>query len=194
MENVAIITTMWDKVSPHMGEQWEKAFETLFEPLLDDGAVMMRHNRTRESAADIINRLLKEHTTPQNAHEFQNITLPPEETAEAEKNQVLIKAGGGKSVNGDTSGADKEPANKLPSVGPKGWRKRNETGCVLISNSVSLKHVTLMSGSFTLSRNRKTGPENAKRVARDSVSTPSKLNPLNSSCLMVCIELLVFVK
>ena len=147
MKNVAIITTMWDNVTSHTGEQWEKALGALFKPLLDDGAVIMRHDRTPESATAIINHLLKEHTTPHIAHE---LAIPPEETAEAKKNKAPTKAEDDRSViwNKTSSVADEEPANELPGVPMKGARRRNETGCVLTSNSLSLEHVTLMSGSL----------------------------------------------
>ncbi|KIM50948.1 hypothetical protein SCLCIDRAFT_68495, partial [Scleroderma citrinum Foug A] len=57
MKNVAIITTMWDKVTSQT-EQREKELEALFKPLLEDGAVIMRHDRSCESASAIINHLL----------------------------------------------------------------------------------------------------------------------------------------
>jgi len=200
MKNVAIITTMWNNVTSHTGEQWEKALGALFKPLLDDGAVIMRHDRTPESATAIINHLLNEHTTPYIAHELEDIDIPPEETVEAKKNKAPTKAEDDRSViwNKTSSVADEEPANELPGVPMKGARRRNETGCVLTSNQLGAcntnERVVALSNFSRVQEKRifgKTSPEKARRVARYSVSALSKPN---SSCVMDCVQLLIFVK
>lgn len=131
MKHVAIITTMWDKVASQIRERREKELETLFKPLLDKGAVIRCHDKI--SAAAIIDHLLKEHATPQSAHEFENNILPEETAA---KYKVPIKAGDEKSVNWD----------RIPWQVDKEDHRR--TRCVVTSDSVSLEHVTLMSGSL----------------------------------------------
>ena len=57
LKNVVIITTMWDKITPGEGSQREQELtssDNLFKPLLDGGAIMMRHERTAESATKVI--------------------------------------------------------------------------------------------------------------------------------------------
>ncbi|KAL4064015.1 hypothetical protein J3A83DRAFT_667588 [Scleroderma citrinum] len=66
MKNVVIVTTMWDRVTPEEGEKREQELATnerVFKPLLDNGAIMMRHYSTPESAADVIHHLLKKNPT-----------------------------------------------------------------------------------------------------------------------------------
>lgn len=61
MKNVVILTTMWDNVTLEEGEKREKELKlgyNAFKPLLDNGAKMMRHDRTQESADEVINYLL----------------------------------------------------------------------------------------------------------------------------------------
>ena len=56
-KNVVIVTTMWDKVTPEEGEQREQELQrsdSLFKPLMDEGATMVRHEGTRESALKIV--------------------------------------------------------------------------------------------------------------------------------------------
>ena len=56
-KNVVIVTTMWDKVTPEEGEQREQELQrsdSLFKPLMDEGATMVRHEGTRESALKIM--------------------------------------------------------------------------------------------------------------------------------------------
>ncbi|KAL4064100.1 P-loop containing nucleoside triphosphate hydrolase protein [Scleroderma yunnanense] len=63
MKNVVIVTTMWDKVSPEEGVQREEELKTsnsLFKPLLDKGAIMMRHDRPPESATNIVREIAYE--------------------------------------------------------------------------------------------------------------------------------------
>ena len=53
---------MWDKVTAEEGlrrEQELKTTKNLFKPLLDGGAIMMRHDRTVESANKVISHLLE---------------------------------------------------------------------------------------------------------------------------------------
>lgn len=73
LKNVVIVTTMWDKVTPEEGSQREQELmssKTLFKPLLDGGATMMRHEKSTKTA-DIINYLLgKNSTTTQIVHEL----------------------------------------------------------------------------------------------------------------------------
>ena len=48
---------MWDKVTPEEGEQREQELQrsdSLFKPLMDEGATMVRHEGTRESALKIM--------------------------------------------------------------------------------------------------------------------------------------------
>ncbi|KAL4064040.1 hypothetical protein J3A83DRAFT_669779 [Scleroderma citrinum] len=71
-KNVVIVTTMWDKVTPEVGEQREQELmssDELFKPLLDRGAVMARHDGTRESARKVIEDLLKRGVSAQIDHE-----------------------------------------------------------------------------------------------------------------------------
>jgi len=66
MKNVVILTTMWDKVTSEEGERREqelKSSNNVFKPLLDNGAIVMRHDRTPESADNVINYLLGKGTT-----------------------------------------------------------------------------------------------------------------------------------
>ncbi|KAL4063993.1 hypothetical protein V8B97DRAFT_1435871 [Scleroderma yunnanense] len=66
LKNVVIVTTMWDMVIPEEGlrhEQELRSGQTMFKPLLDEGATMMPHKRTPKSAADVINHLLGKDAT-----------------------------------------------------------------------------------------------------------------------------------
>ena len=66
MKSVVILTTMWDNVTEEEGEIRErqlKSSDDAFKPLLDNGATMMRHDRTLESADKVINYLLEKDTT-----------------------------------------------------------------------------------------------------------------------------------
>ena len=66
LKNVVIITTMWDKVTSEEGprrEQELKSSDTLFKPLVDGGAIMMRHERTTETANKVISHLLGKNST-----------------------------------------------------------------------------------------------------------------------------------
>ncbi|KAL4062283.1 hypothetical protein V8B97DRAFT_1921046 [Scleroderma yunnanense] len=74
LKNVVIVTTMWDTVTSEEGQQHEqelRSSETMFKPLLDGGATMLRHDRTPRSATNVIDRLLgKDPTTTQIVHEL----------------------------------------------------------------------------------------------------------------------------
>ena len=65
---------MWDKVTPEEGSRREQELmssNTLFKPMLDGGAIMIRHDRTAESADKVINYLLgRGATTPQIVREL----------------------------------------------------------------------------------------------------------------------------
>ena len=77
LKNIVVVTTMWDRVTLEEGLRYEHELvsnDKLFKPLLDGGAVMMRHERTAKSATKVINHLLgKSATTTQNAHEFVKV-------------------------------------------------------------------------------------------------------------------------
>ena len=96
LKNVAIVTTMWDVVTQREGLQHEQELsssEDMFKPLLDEGAAMMRHDRTSKSAARVINHFLsKGPTTPLIVHEIaeQNKTL--EETSAGTKLRKDLQA------------------------------------------------------------------------------------------------------
>ena len=85
LKNVAIVTTMWDQVTPEEGSRLEQELrsnDSPFKPLLDDGATMMRHKRTAESATKVINYLLgKSPTTTQIVRELLQEKKTLEETA-----------------------------------------------------------------------------------------------------------------
>ena len=60
LNNVVLITTMWDEVSPDVGESRENELSTnFFKPVIDKGARMARHHNTTESAHDIIKMVMK---------------------------------------------------------------------------------------------------------------------------------------
>ncbi|KAI6030302.1 P-loop containing nucleoside triphosphate hydrolase protein [Pisolithus marmoratus] len=96
LKNVAIITTMWDKVTAEEGQQREQELRSghnLFKPLLDKGAVMKRHDGTPQSASNIINYLLgKKSTTVQIVHELVEEQKPLEETAAGAELRGIINA------------------------------------------------------------------------------------------------------
>ncbi|KAL4064041.1 hypothetical protein J3A83DRAFT_4101743, partial [Scleroderma citrinum] len=62
LKNVAIVTTTWDKVTPEEGLQREQELmfsDNLFKPIMDGGAILMRHDGTQQSAHDVIRHLFK---------------------------------------------------------------------------------------------------------------------------------------
>ena len=75
---------MWDKVTPEEGlkrEQELMSSDSLLKPLVDGGAIMMRHERTAKSAMRIIDHLLgKSATTAQIVRELVEDKKTLEET------------------------------------------------------------------------------------------------------------------
>lgn len=96
LKNVAIITTMWDKVTTEEGQRREQELRSghnLFKPLLEKGAVMERYDGTRQSASNIINYLLgKESTTVQIVRELVEEHKSLEETAAGAELRGIINA------------------------------------------------------------------------------------------------------
>lgn len=97
LKNVVIVTTMWDKATPEDGERRERELvssETLFKPLLDEGAVMRRHDGTRASALRIIDYLLRiqDHANTQIVHELLYEQKTLEETAAGTEIQAELRA------------------------------------------------------------------------------------------------------
>ncbi|KAL4077619.1 hypothetical protein J3A83DRAFT_4215187, partial [Scleroderma citrinum] len=74
LKNVVIVTTMWDKVTQEEGLRREQELmfsDNLFKPILDGGAILMRHDGTQQSAHDVIKHLFKlESTVPQIVREL----------------------------------------------------------------------------------------------------------------------------
>lgn len=96
LKNVVIVTTMWDKATLDDGERRErelKSSETLFKPLLDEGAVMCRHDGTRASALGIIDYLLRiqDHANTQIVHELLLEQKTLEETAAGTEIQAELR-------------------------------------------------------------------------------------------------------
>ena len=62
MKNVILVTNMWGEVSPEVGQTLEDRLSSqIFKPAPDQGAHMVLHIRTRESAHDIIPEITKNH-------------------------------------------------------------------------------------------------------------------------------------
>ncbi|KAF9647084.1 hypothetical protein BDM02DRAFT_3065838, partial [Thelephora ganbajun] len=62
LKNVILVTNMWGMVTKAAGEARERGLTTkFFKPVLDEGAQLVRHHNTVESAHDIIRRILKNH-------------------------------------------------------------------------------------------------------------------------------------
>ena len=60
LRNVVIVTNMWGEVSPEDGESRENELSSrFFKPAIDKGARMVRHNKTAQSAHDIIRMIMK---------------------------------------------------------------------------------------------------------------------------------------
>lgn len=87
LKNVLIVTTMWGLVDPAVAEARETELKTdarLFKPVLDKGAVMARHDNTRQTAHAIIHRILQNHPLPlQIQHEMGEQGLDISQTAAA---------------------------------------------------------------------------------------------------------------
>ena len=67
MQNVAIVTTMWEEVDERRGSERERELaseEDFFKPALDKGAMMCRHNNTRGSAQQLVQLLTRKHPMP----------------------------------------------------------------------------------------------------------------------------------
>ncbi|KAF9647085.1 hypothetical protein BDM02DRAFT_2814789 [Thelephora ganbajun] len=59
LQNVVIVTNMWGKVTPEVGVSREQELvSNFFKPALENGALLLRHNDTTESAHDIIRDVL----------------------------------------------------------------------------------------------------------------------------------------
>lgn len=60
LKNVVLVTNMWGKVSQDVGEARENELSTkFFKQVLDNGAQLVRHYNTTQSAHDIIRRIMK---------------------------------------------------------------------------------------------------------------------------------------
>ena len=60
LENVVLVTNMWDDVSRDAGESRERELSTeFFKSALDKGAQMARHSNTEQSAHDILRKILR---------------------------------------------------------------------------------------------------------------------------------------
>ena len=94
LQNVVIVTTMWDKVTEKEGSQREeelKSEDDLFKPWMDGGqATMMRHERTTDNANKVINHLLaKDATNTQITYEL------------VEEKKTLIETAAGRELHND---------------------------------------------------------------------------------------------
>ncbi|TCD68117.1 hypothetical protein EIP91_011482 [Steccherinum ochraceum] len=64
LRNVVIVTNMWGEIDPSVGAAREQELATddiLFKPVLDKGAIMLRHLNTVESAHAILQRFVDNH-------------------------------------------------------------------------------------------------------------------------------------
>ena len=62
MRNVVVVTNMWGEVNHKTGETRESELrrdEDFFKPILESGALIVRHDNTHKSAHDIIRHILK---------------------------------------------------------------------------------------------------------------------------------------
>lgn len=62
LKNVIIVTNMWGTVSQAVGEAREDQLRTkgaFFKPVLDKGAVLLRHEDTHESAIAVLRHIIK---------------------------------------------------------------------------------------------------------------------------------------
>ncbi|KAK2462336.1 hypothetical protein APHAL10511_005642 [Amanita phalloides] len=57
-KNVVILTTFWDQLTSEQGEKQEELLKVTFKELLEGGAYFMRHDRTIESARDVLQHIL----------------------------------------------------------------------------------------------------------------------------------------
>jgi len=61
LQNVIIVTSMWDQVDPYVGKIREQELtekDIFFKPVLDKGATLVRHDGTTESGQAILRTLL----------------------------------------------------------------------------------------------------------------------------------------
>ena len=59
LQNVVLVTNMWDDVTPENGEARENELSSKFwKPVLDKRAQMVRHHNTTQSAHDIIRKII----------------------------------------------------------------------------------------------------------------------------------------
>ncbi|KAJ3516876.1 hypothetical protein NLJ89_g860 [Agrocybe chaxingu] len=64
LKNVAIVTNMWGQVSQDVGEAREAELaseDIFFQPVLQKGAIMLRHEHTQESAHLILRHIIENH-------------------------------------------------------------------------------------------------------------------------------------
>ena len=62
LKNVVLVTNMWGNVSHDVGEARERELASNFlKPALDKGAQMARHHNTKQSAHDVIRRIMNNH-------------------------------------------------------------------------------------------------------------------------------------
>ena len=60
LQNVVIVTNMWGKVTPEVGDAREQQLgSSFFEPALENGALLLRHDDTTGSAHNIIRNILE---------------------------------------------------------------------------------------------------------------------------------------
>ncbi|KAF6753689.1 P-loop containing nucleoside triphosphate hydrolase protein [Ephemerocybe angulata] len=95
LKNVVIVTNMWNEVKEDLGKRREhelRTQDTFFKPVLDEGAVMVRHNHTKESAHRVLGYLIhKDPTILQVVREISIEKKGIDETAAGEEiNKVLI--------------------------------------------------------------------------------------------------------
>ena len=67
LKNVVIVTNMWGEVEREMGEAREAELagkDKFFKPALDKGALMLRHENTRDSAYNILKQIIQNHPIP----------------------------------------------------------------------------------------------------------------------------------
>jgi membrane protein involved in colicin uptake len=62
LKNVVLVTNMWGEVSHDVGEARERELASNFlKPALDKGAQMVRHHNTKQSANDVVRRIMNNH-------------------------------------------------------------------------------------------------------------------------------------
>ena len=97
LQNVVIVTTMWDKVTEKEGSQHEeelKSEDGLFKSWMDAGqATMMRHERTANTANKVVNHFLaKDATKPRIIYEL------------VEEQKTLIETAAGRELHNEING------------------------------------------------------------------------------------------